>query len=88
MFRQDSRAGWNRAGNTTVCFLACCLATTFSGCAWRAELGTDRYTVPETPYVVLERGDIRAVIVNNEPADDDVLAGHRGGYSGLASLTR
>jgi len=38
-------------------------------------------------YVVLERGDVRAVIVNNEPVDDEVLPGHRGGYSGAASLT-
>ena len=38
-------------------------------------------------YVILERGVVRAVIVNNEPVDDEVLPGHRGGYSGLASLT-
>jgi len=43
--------------------------------------GTDK------PYVVLERGDVRAVIVNNEAVEDEVLPGHRGGYSGLASLT-
>ena len=43
--------------------------------------------VPEKAYVVLERRDVRAVIVNNESADDEVLAGHRGGYSGVASLT-
>ena len=44
-------------------------------------------TNSDKPYVVLERGDVRAVIVNNEPVDDEVLPGHRGGYSGLASLT-
>jgi len=87
MFRKDSLTAGNRAESTTVCLLAWCLATTFSGCTVRAQLDTDRYTVPETPYVVLERGDIRAVIVNNEPVDDDVLAGHRAGYSGLALLT-
>jgi len=42
---------------------------------------------PEKAYIVLERGDVRAVIVNNEPVDDEVLPGHRGGYSGVASLT-
>jgi hypothetical protein len=41
----------------------------------------------EKSYMVLERGDVRAVIVNNEPVDDEVLSGHRAGYSGVASLT-
>ena len=47
----------------------------------------DMTAAPNKPYVVLERSDVRAVIVNNEPVDDDVLPGHRGGYSGVASLT-
>lgn len=42
---------------------------------------------PDKPYIVLERGDVRAVIVNNEPVNDEVLPGHHGGYSGVASLT-
>lgn len=41
----------------------------------------------DKPYVVLKRANVRAVIVNNEPVDDTVLPGHRGGYSGVASLT-
>lgn len=42
----------------------------------------------EKPYVVLERAGVRAVVVNNQAVDDKVLPGHRGGYSGVASLTR
>tara|TARA_A100001037_G_scaffold173976_1_gene156054 strand:+ start:346 stop:1263 length:918 start_codon:yes stop_codon:yes gene_type:complete len=45
-----------------------------------------RYTVPEKAYAVLQRGDIEAVIVNNRAVDDEVLPGHRAGYSGVASL--
>lgn len=45
------------------------------------------HVVSDKPYLVLERGDIRVVIVNNEPADDEVLPKHSGGYSGVASLT-
>jgi hypothetical protein len=41
----------------------------------------------DKPYVILERAGVRAVIVNNQGVDDDVLPGHRGGYSGVASLT-
>jgi len=44
------------------------------------------YRVPDKPYVVLERGDVEAVVVANRAADDDVLPGHRAGYSGIASL--
>ncbi|MEL0120085.1 MAG: hypothetical protein VXB01_14190 [Opitutae bacterium] len=38
------------------------------------------------PYVILQRGDIEAVIVNNQAVDDEVLPKHRAGYSGVASL--
>lgn len=46
-----------------------------------------RYVVSEKPYVILQRGPIEAVIVNNQAVDDAVLPGHRGGYSGVARLT-
>jgi hypothetical protein len=45
-----------------------------------------RYTVPEQPYVVLHRGEIEAIVVDNRAVDDEVLRGHRAGYSGLAVL--
>ncbi len=45
-----------------------------------------RYRVPERPYVILERGPVQAVIVNNEPVNDGMLPGHLEGYSGVASL--
>jgi hypothetical protein len=46
-----------------------------------------KFHVPQMPYVVLERAGVRAVVVDNSAVDDDVLRGHRAGYSGLASLT-
>jgi hypothetical protein len=46
-----------------------------------------RYTVPDKPYVVLRRGDVEAVVVDNREVDDVVLPKHRAGYSGVASLT-
>jgi hypothetical protein len=45
-----------------------------------------RYTVPEKPYVVLARGDVEAVVVDNRAVDDEVLPGHRSGYNGVALL--
>jgi len=44
------------------------------------------FRVPDRPYVVLARGDVEAVVVDNRAVDDDVLPGHRAGYSGIASL--
>jgi hypothetical protein len=71
----------------TPCLYTWCLIFSLSGCATQTDLGRDSYTVPDTPYLVLERGGVRAVIANNDAVDDDVLAGHRAGYSGVASLT-
>ena len=48
---------------------------------------TIRYTVPESGYHTLQRGEVTAVIVDNGAVDDGTLKGHRAGYSGVASLT-
>src|SRR5207245_708319 len=45
-----------------------------------------RFTVPTKPYIVLRRGPLEAVVVDNRAVDDDVLPGHRAGYHGIASL--
>lgn len=46
-----------------------------------------RYSVPASGHHTLRRGDVTAVVVDNRAVDDGVLAGHRAGYSGVASLT-
>lgn len=68
----------------------CCLCLFLVGSSPQMLGGSSETSQPGSgkPYVVLERGSVRAVIVNNDPVDDDVLPGHRGGYSGVASLTR
>lgn len=46
-----------------------------------------QYQVADGPYVILERADVRAVIVDNHRVDDEVLVDHQAGYNGVASLT-
>lgn len=46
-----------------------------------------KFTRPAKPYAVLQRGNVEAVIVNNEAVNDAVLPNHRAGYSGVARLT-
>lgn len=46
-----------------------------------------RFQVAEDHYAVLQRGDVRAVVVDNAELDLVELPGHRAGYNGVASLT-
>jgi len=48
--------------------------------------GSIQYIVPEKPYIVLSRGPIEAVVVDNRAVNDAILSGHRAGYHGIASL--
>ena len=47
---------------------------------------TLRFTPSSKPYIVLRCGPLTAVVVDNQAVDDDVLPGHRAGYSGLGAL--
>ncbi|GEM_PF-127244 len=59
-----------------------------AGAAPATSLGNTsvRYTVPDKPYVVLQHGGLKVVVVDNRAVDDVVLPGHRAGYHGIASL--
>ncbi|MBC8352518.1 MAG: hypothetical protein H8E66_11050 [Planctomycetes bacterium] len=48
---------------------------------------TIQYKVATEPYVILERAGVRAVIVDNQSVDDEVLSGHQAGYNGVAALS-
>ncbi len=45
-----------------------------------------KYRVAQEHYVVLQRGDVTAIIVDNAAVDLPQLPGHRAGYNGVASL--
>ncbi len=47
---------------------------------------TLRFTASPKPYVVLRCEPLTAVVVDNRAVDDEVLPGHRAGYSGLGAL--
>ena len=46
-----------------------------------------KFTVAPKPYAVLKRASVQAIVVDNQAVDDEILKGHRAGYSGVASLT-
>lgn len=45
-----------------------------------------KHTVSSRPYVILKRADVEAVVVDNSAVDDEILPGHRAGYSGIGLL--
>jgi hypothetical protein len=86
----DEASGFFRAGNRWAIALACFALVAGARGEERGRTTLSdpsiRYAVPEKPYVVLTRGEIEAVVVDNQAVNDDVLPAHRAGYSGLAVL--
>jgi hypothetical protein len=46
-----------------------------------------RFESPQAHYVVIERGEVRAVVADNADIDVPELPGHRAGYNGVAALS-
>lgn len=44
------------------------------------------FTPSPKPYAVIERAEIRMVVVDNSAVDDEILHDHKAGYSGVAFL--
>jgi len=47
---------------------------------------TAAYIIPDKDYVIMKRGDVEAVVINNAAVDDEILPDHKAGYNGIASL--
>lgn len=81
-----------RPGLSPLLILAC-IAGHFAPASGAAEPGVTsltnpavRYTVPAGHHVVLQRGPVTAIVVDNAAVDVPELPGHRAGYNGLAAL--
>lgn len=74
----------------TIAILVLSQGPVFAQGHWETTLSNPSipFTRPEKPYVVLKRAGVEAVIVDNSAVDDDVLKGHKAGYSGVALLRR
>ncbi|QGQ21388.1 hypothetical protein F1728_01160 [Gimesia benthica] len=73
--------------------LSCFMVSPLSARHPQAAPGVTSLTNPQVKYrttndhaVVLKRGKVTAVIVDNAAVDTELLPGHRAGYNGLASL--
>jgi hypothetical protein len=73
---------------TLALFLIGAIQATAAVCGGTTSLSDPsiRYTVPAGHWVVMQRGEIEAIVADNHAVDDERLPRHRGGYSGLASI--
>ena len=75
------------------CAMFCIAGTSFAGHPLAAPGITSltdpsvRFRLAEEHYAVLQRGDVRAIVVDNAELNLADLPGHRAGYNGVASLT-